>query len=93
MRSGHGSFDFVAQFARGNGAEFAPADLLDILGARTFVNDGVIDDFDVRNINGVVDNRGVVHDGSGPNGLEKAVFLNKHVSPLGNCTGVYLHDA
>ena len=82
----------MAQFARGNGAEFAPADLLDLLRAWAFVDDGVIDHFDLGNINGLVDYRGVVHDRRGPNGLKKTAFLDKHVTSLRNSTDIYLYD-
>ena len=82
----------MAQFARGNRAEFAPADLLDLQRARAFVDDGVIDHFDVRNINGLIDNGGVVHDCSGANGLKKTAFLDKHVTSLRNSARVYFYD-
>jgi len=92
MRSGYGSFDFTAQFVGGNGAEFAPAGLLNLLGGGAFVDDGVIDHLNVRNVNRIIDNRGVVHDPCRPDRLEKTAFLDKHVIPLGNSTGVYLYD-
>ena len=93
MRSGHGSFDLMAQLAGGNGAEFAPADLLNDLGARAFVDDGVIDHLNVGDINRVVNNRGVVHDRCEADRFEKTAFLDKHVTPPGNSTSVYLYAA
>ena len=92
MRSGYRSFDFIAQLARGNRADLAPADLLDLLGARAFVDDSIIDHFDVRNINSLIDDGGVVHDRSGANGLKKTTFLDKHVTSLRNSARVYFYD-
>jgi hypothetical protein len=74
-------FFAAAEFAGRSGLHAVAAGLFDDLGLRPFVNDVVIDDLDIRNIAGVVDDGGVVHDyGARTNRFQEVAFLNKNVA-------------
>ena len=70
MAGDHFCFVLAAQFPYGDGLKLLTAGLFDDLGPRTFIDHGIINHFDIRNVDGFVDDGRVIdHDSRWADGL------------------------
>ena len=86
-------FLFAAQFAHRHRLNLLSADLLNDRGARTLVDHGVVHDLDVRDVDGVVNDGGVVDDHrGGADWFQESPLLNKDKGPWRDEFHVHRHD-
>ena len=72
-------FLLATQFANRNSLNLFSADLFDNRCARPLIDDGIIHHFDVRDVNRLVDDRGVVdNDRRRANRFKKPTFFHKN---------------
>src|ERR1043166_8191671 len=85
-------FLFVAQFTNRDRLDLSAACFFDSPSGRTFVDDGVIDDLDIGDVNGLVDDSGVInHYRGGANGFQEVPFFDKNIRPRRNDSLIDLH--
>src|SRR5207249_9840722 len=87
-------FIFAAQFSDCDDVKPSSAFPLDDLWARAFVNYGFVHNLDLRDVDCLVDDRGVVHDHrGGADRLEQSLLADKDKRPGRNCRLLNLHNA
>ena len=80
-----GCFLFAAQFANRNRLNLLSTGLLDDGGAGPFIDHGVVHDLDIRHVDGLVDDRSVIHhDSCRANWLKESAFLDQDNFPMRN---------
>ena len=83
-------FLFAAKFVHREGLKRSSAGLFDDLSTRPFVDDGVVHHFDVGDIDGLVDDGGIIDDGCGADWFQEAAWLDEDEGPRGDTTAAAL---
>ena len=82
MSGDDGCFLLATKFAEWDFLNLSSADLFDHLGFGTFVDDGVIYDLYVGDVDGLVDDGGVINHHRGrANGFQEVPFFDKDKRP------------